>query len=59
IEDRTRRLATTRFAVPVEGGRTVEITIDPPAGAPLWSVAEMVVYGIGSPTRIPRPFVPM
>lgn len=58
-EDRLNRIATTRFAAPVDGGRCVDITIDPPAGAPLWSVSEMVVYGIGSPTRMPRPFVPM
>lgn len=47
-EDRRRRWAMDRFGIPAHlcrAGR-VRLSIDPPAGAPLWSVSGLCVWGL-------------
>jgi hypothetical protein len=46
LENRTIRWGIAEFGIPVEltaGKEAVQITIDPPAGSPLWSVSEFEV----------------
>lgn len=47
-EDRRRRWAVDRFGVPAEFCRPgrVRVSIDPPAGAPLWSVSRLQVWSL-------------
>ena len=49
IEDRVHRWSVSRFGLELPGEcEEVRITIDPPPGTPLWSVAEISVYGLFS-----------
>jgi hypothetical protein len=52
-QDRSARWAISEFGIPSEflTDGSVEITIDPPAGAPLWSVGRIEIYGIVPVTR--------
>lgn len=53
-EDREQRWGEAEFGVAaglVEGKSVVRMTIDPPAGAPLWSVSEMKVFAVIQPSR--------
>ncbi len=48
-EDRVRRWGVAEYGIPaefVEGKSQVRITIDPPAGAPLWSVSAVKVRAL-------------
>ncbi len=48
-EDRERRWATSEFGIDrrfLEGKASVRITLDPPAGVALWSMAELQVWTI-------------
>ncbi len=48
-EDRTARWGISDFGVPerfVRGKAEVQITVDPPAGVPLWSVSLVEAFGI-------------
>lgn len=47
-EDRVNRWGMSDFGLELSGpsrARTIEITIDPPPGTPLWSVSRVEVYG--------------
>jgi hypothetical protein len=53
LEDRASRWRWARFGIDaalLQGRSEVTITIDPPAGAPLWSVARIEVDGVVSGT---------
>lgn len=49
LQDRTRRWAWSRFGFALDrvaDSPTVRLTVDPPAGAPLWDVSEIQVLAI-------------
>lgn len=51
FEDRAHRWGASTFWLPAEDlgdGDSIELTIDPPAGAPLWNVSEFSAYRLRS-----------
>lgn len=49
VQDRVRRWAWADFGFDLEAGevgKTVRLSIDPPAGVPLWSVSEIEVWAV-------------
>lgn len=49
IEDRHQRWAVAEYGIPetlTRGKSSVQITIDPPAGSPLWSVSDFEVFAL-------------
>lgn len=49
VENRDRRWGVTEFGIApalTHGKKEIQITIDPPAGSPLWSVSEFEVFAL-------------